>query len=110
MKHYRKPYPTPESRKPILKWPREIPVAQSPRNVYDSISRAQKWLLSTEIPKLFFHATPGAIVNPNDAKWLKENLKNTQTIHLGPGGHYLQEVYPTKIGSNLAGWVKGLNK
>ena len=106
MAEYRRPFPTPESRKPVLKWPREIPVAGEPADVHEIVKANSEWLLTAEIPKLMFHVDPGAIIPMQLAEMLKQTLPNLESIYLGKGHHFLQEDYSEEIGIALADWLK----
>ncbi len=103
---YRSPYLTPESRKPTLVWPREIPIAGEPADVLAIIERNGVWLHETIIPKLMFYADPGAFGGPEVATYFAENLKNIETNYVGPGYHYIQEDHPHMIGRALADWLR----
>ncbi len=102
---YNRYYPTPESRQILLDWVREIPVGGEPADVYDATIANNNWILESDIPKLMFHADPGAIIPMAQAKWLKGHLKNLETVFLGQGGHFLQEDYPNEIGQALKDWL-----
>ncbi len=106
MAAYKAPYPTPESRAPLLAWPRQVPFADKPKEVADTIRAYSEWFLASDIPKLMLTVEPGALIPPQAADWLKERLSNLETAHLGPGAHFLQEDYPTEIGMALARWLK----
>jgi haloalkane dehalogenase len=103
---YRAPYPTPESRKPTLIWPRELPIAGEPADVMEIIERNGAWLHESSIPKLMFYAEPGAFGGPEVATYFAENLKNIETNYVGPGYHYIQEDHPHLIGRQLADWLR----
>jgi haloalkane dehalogenase len=105
MDRYREPYVDPAARKPVWRWPNELPIAGEPADVVDAVAAYNGWLQETEIPKLLFHATPGAIVPPAMLGWCVANLKNLETVDLGPGIHYLQEDHPHEIGEALADWL-----
>ena len=60
---YRRPYLEPgESRRPMLTWPRQIPIDGEPADVVEIVSANAAWLAGPEIPKLFVNAEPGAIL------------------------------------------------
>jgi len=61
--------------------------------------------LESEVPKLFFSATPGVIIGEELAGWYRNTLKNTRSVGIGPGRHYLQEDNPSLIGGELAKWM-----
>ncbi len=71
----------------------------------DAIATYSGWLQETELPKLLFYATPGAIVPPPLVEWCVANLKNLETVDLGQGIHFLQEDHPHEIGAALADWL-----
>jgi len=106
MVHYREPFPTVGSRKPIRVWPQEIPINGSPQDVHDEVGRFSAKLQESELPKLLFTATPGAIINEEAAQWAREHLKNLSVVDIGEGIHYLQEDNPHKIGSELVKWYR----
>lgn len=108
MEAYSKPFPTPESRKPMLVWPRQIPIGGEPADTTREIEENGAWFYATETPKLYFYAEPG-ILNPAPVtEYVKANAKNVETVFLGPGTHYLQEDHPHAIGEALAAWLAEL--
>lgn len=108
MNHYREPFREPASRKPVWRWPNEIPIGGEPADVTEIVSGYNRWLQGSGQPKLLFHATPGAIVRAPVVEWSKANLKNLRVVDLGPGIHFLQEDHPHRIGSELAAWYRSL--
>ena len=108
MAQYRAPFKDPESRKPVWRWPNEIPIAGEPADVVQAVSDYHKWLQASDVPKLFFHATPGALVGAEVADLVKKSLKNLKAVDLGEGLHFLQEDHPHRIGEELAAWYKTL--
>jgi haloalkane dehalogenase len=108
MDRYREPYTDPSSRKPLWRWPNEIPIAGEPKEVVETVAAYNQWLQETDLPKLLFYGTPGAIVPPPMVEWTRQNLKNLKTVDIGPGIHFLQEDNPDLIGSELAQWYQGI--
>jgi haloalkane dehalogenase len=106
--HYKSPYPTIASRKPVRVWPQEIPIEGKPKRVYDKIEAYAKWLTETKIPKICFYAHPGAIIRDEGVQYIKDNFPNTKMVDIGKGLHYIQEDNPHLIGSELAEWYKNL--
>jgi haloalkane dehalogenase len=102
---YRAPFPTPQSRRPILALPRELPIAGEPADVYAMSERDHAALRASTYPKLLFSGDPGALISPAAAKACAAELRNCRHIELGPGAHYLQEDHPDAIGQALRGWV-----
>ncbi len=105
MDHYRRPFLSPESRRPLFKFPNSIPIAGSPADGGEIIARYYDWLLSNHLPKLFFWVTPGSLITESKAKELTSKLHNTRRVALGPGIHYVQEDNPHLIGSEIADWL-----
>ena len=64
---YAEPYPTPQSRKPVAVWPREIPISGEPADMHTEISQNYEWFQTVTIPKLFLYAKPGMIFDADDA-------------------------------------------
>lgn len=106
MAEYNRYYPTAESRKILLDWPRQIPVGGKPADVHAVVKANSEWLPGTTFPKLMFHVDPGAIIPMQLAEILNGSLNNLESIYLGKGGHFLQEEYPDEIGQGLSDWLK----
>lgn len=108
MNRYREPFKNPASRKPVWRWPNEIPIAGEPADVVEAVEVYNQWLQKTELPKLLFHGTPGGALPAPLVEWCRQNLKNLKTVDIGPGLHYLQEDNPHLIGAELATWYSRL--
>jgi len=107
--NYQEPYETVESRKPVWKWPNEIPVDGEPSDVHEIVTNYNQWLQETEVPMILFHATPGLIITEPVVEWTKQNLKNLETVDIGEGLHYVQEDNPHAIGEALSDWYQTIN-
>jgi haloalkane dehalogenase len=105
MDRYREPYPTPESRKPLWRWPNEIPIEGQPADVHVAVQAYSEWLGTSQTPKLLLFAQPGAILR-NLVGWCQQNIANLKTGELGPGVHFLQEDDPHGIGEAIAAWMR----
>jgi haloalkane dehalogenase len=106
--HYREPFTEPASRKPIWRWPNELPIDGEPADIVKTMQDLNAWLEQSDLPKLLFYAEPGAIFPAEVVDTYRENLKNLKTINIGPGNHYIQEDNPHLIGSELADWYRSL--
>lgn len=106
MDAYRAPYPNPEDRTPLWRWPNEIPIEGHPKDVAEIVGHYNAWLQKTRIPKLLFHAAPGALIRKPLVEWCKASLPSLKTIDLGSGIHFLQEDHPHTIGQELVTWLK----
>ena len=105
---YAKPYPTIASRKPLLQWPREVPIDNSPSDMHQIITDYSQWLQQTDIPKLFFYATPGAIIDDEVKDWVMNSFPNLTSHDMGTGIHFVQEDNPHFIGQKIAEWYRSL--
>jgi haloalkane dehalogenase len=108
MAAYRAPFPTPESRRPILALPRELPIEGEPPDVCATLQSAHAALAASTYPKLLFAGEPGALVAPAFASRFAASLENCALVPLGPGRHFLQEDHPEAIGHSVAGWIAGI--
>jgi len=108
MNYYRSPFVDPASRRPIWQWPNEIPIGGEPRNVAEAVDNYSGKLQQSELSKLLFYATPGALLPQLVVDWCQQNLKNLSSVNIGQGLHYLQEDNPHLIGSEIANWYKTL--
>ena len=87
---YRRPFLNAgEDRRPMLTWPRQVPLDGSPPEVVKIVSDYSDWLKSSAVPKLWIRANPGAIVTKNVAAFC-ESLGNQITAQV-KGLHFLQE-------------------
>jgi haloalkane dehalogenase len=108
MAAYRQPFPTRESRRPILALPRQLPIAGEPADVYRAMETAHAALAASTYPKLLFVGEPGALVSPALAQEFAATLQGIAVVGLGAGLHYLQEDHAEAIGRSVAGWIAGI--
>lgn len=105
MEAYRRPFPTPASRRPILRLPRELPIAGEPADVFVISTADHAALRASTYPKLLFSGDPGALISPEQAREFAAGLTNCRLVELGPGAHYLQEDHPEAIGDAVHDWL-----
>ena len=107
MEVYRRPYvEAGESRRPTLTWPREIPIEGEPKDVYDIVVAYSDWLLSSDLPKLFVNAEPGAILTGPQREFCR--MWPNQLEVTVKGSHFIQEDSPAEIGAAIATWHAGV--
>jgi haloalkane dehalogenase len=107
MSEYCRPFERPgEDRRPTLSWPRNIPIEGEPADVFRIAEDYAAFLASSEIPKLFINAEPGAILTGR----LREFARTwpNQTEITVPGIHFVQEDSPHEIGEAVADFVRRL--
>jgi haloalkane dehalogenase len=106
---YRRPWLEPgESRRPMLTWPREIPIDGEPADVTATVKGYAGWL-STDptLPKLFVSAEPGAIMTGRQREYCRK-WPNQREVTVA-GAHFVQEDSPHQIGETIADWYRGLS-
>ena len=108
--YYREPFKEPKSRKPVWRWPNELPIDGTPHDVAEVQARYVKWLVRTNKPKMLLFASPGALTPDSVVRWARTTLSNLETIDLGPGIHNLQEDHPLEIGHAIATWLDRVNQ
>ena len=106
MTEYRRPFAEPgEGRRPTLTFPREIPIECEPADVAEIVTDYSDWLATSNVPKLFIKAEPGALLaagaNLERARsWLSQTEVSVKGIH------FVQEDSPHEIGQAVAAWMK----
>jgi len=105
MEVYRRPFlEAGESRRPMLTWPRQIPLAGEPADVVEIVQAYAEWLSAdTSVPKLFVNADPGALT-AGDAREFCRTWPNQTEITV-KGTHFIQEDSPDEIGAALRTWL-----
>ncbi len=104
---YRAPYPTPESRRPMLVWPREIPFDGEPADVAAVMTDYGRWMATTpDIPKLVMAVDNGVGMGEQQTiEWARSTFAAAEVANIGPAGHHAPEDRPDAIGSAIAEWV-----
>jgi len=104
MEMYRKPYiKQGEDRRPMLSWPREIPIEGSPENVVKIVSKYSEWLKKSSLKKLFINADPGSILVGKQREFCR-TWDNQEEVTV-KGRHFLQEDSPNEIGIAIKNWM-----
>jgi haloalkane dehalogenase len=107
MRVYRAPWLTPgESRRPMLTWPREIPIEGEPADVVAVVESYARWLATTTTPKLFVNADPGSILVGAQREFCR-SWPNQREITVR-GSHFVQEDSPAEIGRALARFLEDI--
>jgi haloalkane dehalogenase len=103
---YRAPYPDPASRRPLLQWPREIPLEDEPADVRDRFLAYDQWLSNTpDVPKLLLTTEPGGLVSAEIEQWCRDNVTALEVESIGKAGHHAPEDQPDAIGQAIARWL-----
>jgi len=105
LNHYRSPFRNSgEDRRPMLSWPRSLPIDGEPVQVADVVSRNGTWLAQSYVPKLFINGEPGTLVKGR----LREIIRQwpNQTEVTVRGRKLLQEDSPEEIGAAIMNFIK----
>lgn len=105
---YRAPYPTPQSRLPLLQWPRELPFDGEPADLVARIEAYDQWLAtSSDVPKLLmsFDPGPGTMIDGPLLEWCRDNIAGLDIEHCGPAGHHAPEDQPDAIAKAIVSWA-----
>lgn len=105
---YRRPYPTRDSRTPLLQWPRAMPLDGQPADVVARIVTYDAWLASSpDVPKLLLTFEPGqsTMMGPELVDWCAANMSALEIETLGPAEHHTPEDQPEAIAAALVDWL-----
>jgi haloalkane dehalogenase len=101
---YRAPYREPgESRRPVLQWPREIPIDGEPPDVVAIVEAYGAWLARSPVPKLFVNAEPGSILVGAQREFCR-TWRNQDEVTV-KGLHFVQEDSPAEIGDAIRAFL-----
>jgi haloalkane dehalogenase len=105
---YRRPYPTRQSRMPLLQWPRAMPLDGEPADLVARISAYDEWLAaSVDVPKLLltFEPGPGTMMGTEIIDWCAAHMSGLETAAHGLAGHHTPEDQPEAIATSLVAWL-----
>lgn len=104
---YRATYPDRAARKPILAWPREIPIDGEPTDVTERVLTYGRWMsASPEVPKLIMTVEGGPVSTlPSAAAQVAETFASAEVESIGIAGHHAPEDQPDAIGAAVARWL-----
>lgn len=103
---YYAPYPDAASRRPVLQWPREIPIDGEPADVAAVIERYDAWLAQPAVkPVLLLTFGDTGLNAPHLIEWARGNLPALEIVPLGRAGHHAPEDAPEDIARALQAWM-----
>ena len=107
MDAYRRPFAEPgEARRPMLTWPRQIPIEGDPADVTAIVDDYAAWLAGSSLPKLFINADPGSILTGRQRELCRQ-WPNQREVTV-KGSHFIQEDSPDAIGLAIEDWYRAL--
>ncbi|MEV0829682.1 haloalkane dehalogenase [Nonomuraea rubra] len=108
---YLRPYPTRESRLPLLRWARSMPLDGEPADVVERLEAFGRWLAtSPEVPKLLigFRPGPGSMWTPETIAWCRATIASLEVVEREEvAGHHTPEDHPKVIAAAIADWMAG---
>ncbi|MBN9686209.1 MULTISPECIES: haloalkane dehalogenase [unclassified Corallococcus] len=103
---YQAPYPDAASRRPVLQWPREIPIDGEPADVAAVIERYDAWLAQPSVkPVLLLTFGDAGLNAPHIIEWARAHLPALEIVPLGRAGHHAPEDAPEDIARALRLWL-----
>lgn len=109
---YYAPFPDAASRRPLLSWPREIPIEGEPADVASIVTRYDAWLAaSADVPKLLLSfespagLQPSPTGSPRMIEWARSHIAGLEITALGPAGHHAAEDAPREIAEAINAWL-----
>jgi haloalkane dehalogenase len=99
---YLAPYPTRESRRPLLAWARQLPIGGEPAGLIPRIEAYDAWLAaSPRVPKLMmtFEGSP-TLLSAATADWCASHVAALEIVHCGKAGHR-----PAEIAAAVSAWA-----
>ena len=79
-----------------------IPIDGEPADVHEIVEVYSQWLASSDVPKLFINAEPGAILTGDQREFCRA-WPNQQEVTV-KGNHFIQEDSPAEIGRAISEW------
>lgn len=105
---YRAPYPTAASRRPLLEWPRAMPLDGEPADVVARVDAYGEWLAGSDtVPKLLIAFTPGpgTMIGPDLVAWCEANVAGLEVRDGGRAGHHAPEDSPQALADHIGAWT-----
>ena len=104
LNHYRSPFRNSgEDRRPMLSWPRSLPIDGEPAETAEVVSRNCSWLAQSDVPKLFINGEPGTLARGR----LREIIRRwpNQTEVTVKGRKLLEEDSPDEMAAAMADFI-----
>lgn len=106
---YRRSHPDRASRRPLLAWPREMPIEGEPADLVARIEAYDAWLgASADVPKLLltFDGSPDTLmIGPDLVAWCRDNVAALEVLPCGEAAHLATEDQPAAIAAAIGGWL-----
>jgi len=101
---YREPFLNKESRKPMLSFPRELPIENLNKHNAAIINAYNEWMKTTDVPVHILWAKPGSLFRKEFIPSMRKEFPKMTDFCVGNSKHYLQEDCPNEIGNAIMDW------
>lgn len=98
-------FPTPATRRPVLQWPRELPIDGEPADVAAMIAGFADAFARTTTPILLLTFGDQGFGSPAVVDWARAAWPTFEVAALPPAGHHAPEDVPHDIGRTVAAWL-----
>ena len=106
---YGRPYPTRDSRRALLVWPREMPIEGEPADVVARVEAYDTWMAaSPDVPKLlltFDGPSETLMIGPDQVDWARRHVTGLDVVGCGRAAHVVQEDQPAAIAAAVSSWL-----
>jgi haloalkane dehalogenase len=104
---YRATYPDRTARRPLLAWPREIPIDGEPADVTERVLAYGRWMAaSPEVPKLIMTVAGDPVsALASEVEQTAKTFARAEVESVGVAGHHAPEDQPDAIGAAVARWL-----
>lgn len=107
---YYAPFFDPASRRPVLQWPREIPIDGEPADVVAVIERNAELLARGHTPALLITFEGSDLVSPALVNWARTAFPSLSVAALPRAGHHAPEDAPDAIVRAIRDWLRDVHR
>jgi haloalkane dehalogenase len=107
--HYRRPFETAGSGRPLQQYVQEI-LPNNNEKLNALINAYSEKLQKSALPKLMLYSVPGFITTIATVMWAKEHLTHIEIVEIGEAMHYAQETNPDVMGETISIWLQGVEQ
>jgi haloalkane dehalogenase len=104
---YQAPFPTPESRRALVCWSRDIPVDEADPSYPDMKAIQESLVRLAALPVLLVWGMLDPVLPPPVLRWWEQQFPHAQTHEIGDASHFLQEDAPDRIVAVIDAFLKG---
>jgi haloalkane dehalogenase len=105
LREYRRAYPSPSSRRPLLQWAREIPIGGDPAGNATLMEAGWTSFAGSPLPKLLIHGGSGVVLTADKVAMCRSELARLAVADVGDSGHFLPEERPEQVAAAVSSWL-----